>query len=130
MKQNKKWKELARSILADYKEGRITGPLTQSGLAQKTAVSRQTLWRDQEIRSLYAATHAYLSNVKKSGRRDGDARIFALETQLEKAKNENNRLIQTIVKAAQLMTEDAIDPRRYFDDATTSEGPILVGKAL
>ncbi|MFJ4452631.1 hypothetical protein ACIP1G_01875 [Pseudomonas sp. NPDC089392] len=119
MKQDKKWKELARSILVDYKEGRITGPLTQSGLAQKTAVSRQTLWRDPEIRSLYAAAHAYLLNVKKSGRKDSDARIFALETQLEKAKAENNRLIQTIVKAAQLMTEDAIDPRRYFDDATT-----------
>ncbi|MFG0272913.1 hypothetical protein [Pseudomonas sp. zjy_14] len=119
MKQDKKWKELARSILADYKEGRITGPLTQGGLAQKTAVSRQTLWRDQEIRALYADTHSYLLDVKKAGRKDKDARIFALETQLEKAKVENNRLIQTIVKAAQLMTEDAIDPRRYFDDATS-----------
>ncbi|WP_432777728.1 HTH domain-containing protein [Pseudomonas fortuita] len=119
MKRDKKWKELARSILADYKEGRITGPLTQSELAQKTAVSRQTLWRDQEIRSLYADTHAYLFNVKKAGRKDSDARIFALEAQLQNAKIENNRLIQTIVKAAQLMTEDAIDPRRYFADATT-----------
>jgi DNA-binding XRE family transcriptional regulator len=119
VKQDKKWKERARSILADYKEGRVTGPLTQSGLAQKVAVSRQTLWRDEEIRSLYATTQDYLLNIKKKGRKDSCARIFALETQLEKARAENNRLIQIIIKAAQLMTEDAIDPRRYFGDATT-----------
>jgi len=63
--------------------------------------------------------YIYLLNIKKKGRKDSCARIFALETQLEKARAENNRLIQIIIKAAQLMTEDAIDPRRYFGDATT-----------
>lgn len=119
MKQKKKWKEQVRAILAEYREGRTQGPLTQNGLAQQVAVSRQTLWRDDEIRSLYAATRSHLNDVKLTGRKSSDARIFTLETQLEKARAENNRLIQTIIKAAQLMTEDAIDPRRYFDDATT-----------
>ncbi|MDR7052945.1 DNA-binding XRE family transcriptional regulator [Pseudomonas koreensis] len=119
MNQNKKWKEQARSILADYKEGRIQGALTQNALAQQVAVSRQTLWRDEEIRSLYAATHAHINEVRNSGRKNRDARIFSLEAQLERARAENNRLIQSIIKAAQLMTENAIDPRSYFDDATT-----------
>lgn len=119
MKQNKRWKEQARSILAEYKDGRIQVPLTQNGLAQQVAVSRQTLWRDEEIRSLYAATQAHLKDAKNSRRKNSNARIFALEAQLEKARAENNRLIQSIIKAAQLMTEDAIDPRLYFEDATT-----------
>ncbi|MBB6155151.1 hypothetical protein HDC30_002374 [Pseudomonas sp. JAI115] len=119
MKQNKKWKEQAKYILAEYKEGRMQGPLTQKGLSQHVAVSRQTLWRDQEIRSLYAATLAHLKDVKNSRRGNTSARIFALEAQLEKARAENNRLIQSIIKAAQLMTEDSIDPRQYFEDATT-----------
>lgn len=119
MKQVKKWKEQVKSILADYQAGRIQGQLTQNGLAQQVAVSRQTLWRDQEIRSLYADTQTYLKDVKKAGRKNSNARIFALETQLENARAENNRLIQIIIKAAQLMTEDAMDPRRYFNDATT-----------
>ena len=119
MKQDKKWKEQVKSILADYKDGRIQGPLTQNGLAQQVAVSRQTLWRDEEIRKLYVDTQTHLKEIKKTGRRDRNSRIFALESQLVKARSENNRLIQTIIKAAQLMTEDAIDPRRYFDDATT-----------
>lgn len=119
MKQDKEWKEQVKSILADYKDGRIQGPLTQIGLAQQVAVSRQTLWRDEEIRSLYADTQTFLKDIKKVGRKNSNARIFALATQLENARAENNRLIQTIIKAAQLMTEDAIDPRRYFNDATT-----------
>lgn len=121
MKQEKKWKEEALAILAQHKDGRVQGPLTQSGLAQQVAVSRQTLWRDEEVRSLYTATKAHLKDVKKSGRKNSNARIFALEMQLEKARSENNHLIQTIIKAAQLMTENAIDPRRYFEDATTDK---------
>ncbi|MEB5934970.1 hypothetical protein MXL15_22510 [Pseudomonas mosselii] len=124
MKQEKKWKEQALTILAQHKDGRIQGPLTQNGLAQQVAVSRQTLWRDEEIRSLYAATQAHLKDIKKSGRKNINARIFSLETQLEKARAENNQLIQTIVKAAQLMTENAIDPRRYFEDVTTGKPTI------
>lgn len=119
MKQDKEWKDQARSILAEYKEGRGKGPLTQNSLAQQVSISRQTLWRDEEIWSLYTATQAHLKDAKKSGRKNSNARIFALETQLEKVRAENNRLIQTIVKAARLLTEDAIDPRRYFEDATT-----------
>ncbi|MEN5223815.1 hypothetical protein ABE561_03385 [Pseudomonas asiatica] len=119
MKQEKKWKDHVRSILAEYEAGRIQGPLTQNGLAQQAGVSRQTLWRDEEIRSLYASTQTRIKDVKKNRRKNSDARIYALETQLHKARIENNRLIQTIVKAAQLMTQDAIDPRRYFEDATT-----------
>ncbi|MFQ6574915.1 hypothetical protein [Pseudomonas sp. UM16] len=119
MKQEKKWKEQARSILAEYKKGHGQGLLTQNSLAQQVAVSRQTLWRDEEIRSLYSATQAHLKDAKKFGRKNSSARIFALEAQLEEARAENNRLIQSIIKAAQLMTEDAIDPRRYFEDATT-----------
>lgn len=119
MKQDKKWKNEARSILAEYKEGRGQGPLTLNNLAQQVAISRQTLWRDEEIYSLYAATQTHLKDAKEAGRKFSNARIFALQTQLEKARAENNRLIQTIIKAAQLMTEDAIDPRKYFEDATT-----------
>lgn len=119
MKYDKKWKDQARSILAEHKEGRVQRPLTQNGLAQQVAISRQTLWRDEEIRSLYAATQAHLKDAKNARRKNSNTRIFALEIQLEKARAENNRLIQTIIKAAQLMTEDAIDPRRYFEDATT-----------
>lgn len=119
MKQDKKWKETAKAVLAEYKYGRIQGSLTQKALAQQVAVSRQTLWRDEEIRKLYVDTQTHLKEIKKTGRKDSNSRIFALEGQLEKARSENNRLIQTIIKAAQLMTEDAIDPRRYFDDATT-----------
>ncbi|MCK2109512.1 hypothetical protein ACOQNQ_10575 [Pseudomonas juntendi] len=119
MKQEKKWKDHVRSILAEYKAGRGQGPLTQNGLAQQAGVSRQTLWRDEEIRFLYTATQIHLKDVKKVGRKSIDARIYSLEAQLHKARMENNRLIQTIVKAAQLMTEDAIDPRRYFEDATS-----------
>ncbi|UTL81375.1 hypothetical protein [Pseudomonas putida] len=130
MKQEKKWKDHVRSILAEYEAGRIQGPLTQNGLALQAGVSRQTLWRDDEIRSLYAAIQIRLKGVKKAGRKDSTARIFALEMQLDKARAENNRLIQTIVKAAQLMTEDAIDPRRYFEDVTTREPSTFDGKAL
>ncbi|WP_085601123.1 hypothetical protein [Pseudomonas sp. B10(2017)] len=130
MKQEKKWKDHVRSILAEYEAGRIQGPLTQNGLALQAGVSRQTLWRDDEIRSLYAAIQTHLKGVKKAGRKDSTARIFALEMQLDKARAENNRLIQTIVKAAQLMTEDAIDPRRYFEDVTTREPSTFDGKAL
>ena len=119
MKQEKKWKDQVRSILAEYEAGRVQEPLTQSGLAQQAGVSRQTLWRDEEIRSLYTATQTHLKDFKKVGRKNSDARIYALEAQLQKARMENNRLIQTIVKAAQLMTEDAIDPRRYFEDTTS-----------
>jgi predicted transcriptional regulator len=119
MKQEKKWKDQARSILADYKEGRDQGPLTLNSLAQQVAISRQTLWRDEEIWSLYTATQAHLKDAKKAEKKNSNARISALEIQLEKARAENNRLIQTIIKAAQLMTEDAIDPRRYFEDAAT-----------
>lgn len=119
MNRNKKWKEQVRLILSEYNSGRIQGPLTQTGLAQQAGVSRQTLWRDEETRSLYSSTQIHLKNVKQSGRKNSDAKIYALETQLEKARTENNRLVQTIIRAAQLMTEDAIDPRRYFEDATT-----------
>ncbi|MCU1724504.1 hypothetical protein [Pseudomonas sp. 5P_5.1_Bac1] len=130
MKQEKKWKEQAFAILAQYKDGRIQGPLTQTGLAQQVAVSRQTLWRDEEIRSLYAVTQTHLKDAKNSRRKNSNARIFALEAQLEKARTENNQLIQTIVKAAQLMTENAIDPRRYFEDVTTDKPPTSAGKIL
>lgn len=119
MKQEKKWKDRARYILAEYEAGRLQGPLTQNGLALQVGVSRQTLWRDEEIRSLYTTTQTHLKDFKKVGRKNSDARVYALETQLHKAQMENNRLIQTIVKAAQLMTEDAIDPRRYFLDVTS-----------
>lgn len=48
MKQEKKWKDHVRSILAEYEAGRVQEPLTQSGLAQQAGVSRQRTARAAE----------------------------------------------------------------------------------
>lgn len=119
MRQQKNWTEKAIVILMSYQNGQTQGALTQAGLAHQLGVSRQTLWRDKEVRLLYSSTQTFLKENKNLGRNTKDMRIRSLEIKLEEVRSENNLLIQIIIRAAQLMTEDTIDPRKYFDDATS-----------
>lgn len=118
MSASKTWKKTALTILDQYEIGGRKEKLTQVQFAAILGISRQTLWRDEEIRSrFYTATERFNSQSKLS-RRDTEMKVRHLESQLEQLRTENNMLIQVIMEAARSLSDNGIDPRLYLGDST------------
>lgn len=118
MSASKNWKIKALLILDQYEMGGRKEKLTQMQFAELLGVSRQTLWRDKEIKERFYAVSKRFSSHNKLSRRDSDMRARHNESQLEQLRSENNALIQVIMEAARLLNDHGIDPRLYLDDAT------------
>lgn len=118
MSASKTWKGKAFIILDEYEMGYHKKKLTQVQFASLLGVSRQTLWRDEEIRDRFNAVTERFNTHSKLSRRDTEMRVRHLEAKLEQLRAENNALIQVIMEAARLLSDNGIDPRVYLGDAT------------
>src|SRR4051812_31614587 len=116
MKPDKNWQAKALAIIDEYRFVAHDQKLTQKVLAAQVGVSRQTLWRNEEIRTRFNELSAHTTHEIKDSRRTLSFRLARLEYELAEARDENNRLIEVIVHAAGLLSDDGLDAKRYFDE--------------
>lgn len=112
------WKARALVVIEDMERG-IGPQRSLNQLAELIGVSRQTLWRDEEL-----STRIRLAKVKrKSGRvrvkrRGATEQSAALALEVEQLRTHVERLIEAIVSACERLQGDGIDPMNYFKEPT------------
>lgn len=104
------WKERALHIIDEHERGVGKGRLTQAVLAKLVGVSRQTLWRSNEIRaklSSYKSTWPHSSDTVK--RPSSAAQIRALRLHIEELEAKNARLVQNFIVLCRSLDERGLD---------------------
>jgi len=105
------WKERVHHIIDEHERGVRKGRLTQTALASLVGVSRQTLWRSEEIRK---RLHSYTSTGSRSGntvkRPSSVAQIRALRLRIEELEAKNARLVQNFIVLCRSLDERGLDP--------------------
>lgn len=105
------WKDKAYHIIDEYERGMRKGRLTQAGLAGLLGVSRQTLWRSNEIRTrLQALTSAGGRSAGTVKRPSSTAQIRALRLRIEELEAINARLVQNFIVLCRSLDERGMDP--------------------
>lgn len=105
------WKLRANHLIDKYERGLHKGRLTQSMLANLLGVSRQTIWRSEDIQ-------ARLRGLEKSGgapvggakRPSSAARVRDLQIRIGELEAVNQRLIQNFVVLCRSLDERGLDP--------------------
>lgn len=118
-RETSSWKARALVVIEDMERG--VGPeRSLNQLAEFIGVSRQTLWRDEEL-----STRIRLA---KANRRSGRVRVkrrgpseqtAALALEVEQLRSHMERLIEAIVSACERLQGDGIDPMQYFKEPTS-----------
>lgn len=123
------WKARALVLIEDMERG--VGPERSfNQLAELIGVSRQTLWRDEElsarIRLATAKRKAGRVQIKRRGRSEQSA---ALVLEVEQLRTHIEHLIEAIVSACERLHGDGIDPMQYFTELTSPKvAPARAGK--
>lgn len=104
------WRDRAHHIIDEYERGRRKGRLTQAGLAALFGISRQTLWRCNEIRT------RLLASARAGGRSDGvvnraspTAQVRALRLRIEELEAINARLVQNFIVLCRSLDERGLN---------------------
>jgi hypothetical protein len=105
------WIDRAHHIIDEYERGLRKGHLAQSSLARLLGVSRQTLWRNDEIKVRLKNLAELESHPGGSAKRKSSAaQIRTLRIQIEDLEDTNRRLIQNFVVLCRSLDERGLDP--------------------
>ena len=119
MARKKAWRSIASCLLDDYERGAIREKLTQGEFAKRVGVSRQTLWRDVQLRQrfLRIGEERAKKGILSVGRANSEMRIRTLQGELQRLERENGLLIQNIVGICRKLREHGLDPRLFVGEA-------------
>lgn len=115
------WKTRALVVIEDMERG--VGPeRSLSQLGELIGVSRQTLWRDEELSArIRLATAKRKSGRVRVKRRAPSEQSAALVLEVEQLRTHVERLIEAIVSACERLQGDGIDPMHYFKEPTPAK---------
>ncbi|MFF7109336.1 HTH domain-containing protein [Pseudomonas sichuanensis] len=117
MTSRSSWRISAHQILDNYTGDRHGARLTMTLLAKELGVSRQTVWRDIEIRDKFKSV---LTSKPRQKRKPNEIRIYDLESQLKRLKKENGLLIKNIILACNLLREKGLNPEDFISESVSS----------
>ena len=120
-RETSSWKARALVVIEDMERG--VGPERNlSQLAEFIGVSRQTLWRDEELSArIRLATAKRKSGRVQVKRRGPSEQSAVLVLEVEQLRAHVERLIEAIVSACERLQGDGIDPMHYFTEPTPPE---------
>lgn len=128
-RETSSWRARALVVIEDMERG--VGPERNlSQLAEFIGVSRQTLWRDEELSArIRLATAKRKSGRVQVKRRGPSEQSAVLVLEVEQLRAHVERLIEAIVSACERLQGDGIDPMHYFTEPTPPEvAPTRAGR--
>lgn len=122
--KNKSWRDEANLILDRFERNQEKGEISQTLLAQRLGVSRQTIWRDKDLlfRLELICKHAAARSPSQKKRATLEMRLMQLQLDLENLKSENANLVQCLVDIYQNLDDCGLDPLLYISDSSSPEG--------
>lgn len=117
-KRRPDWRAKVNELLDGFESGARVGAPSMTEVSKAVGISRQTLWRDELIRSRFAiiATRRD-AKVKRSPKRATlEERIRQLELKLEMERRANSNLVQNFVNACRRLQERGLDAHIYLGD--------------
>lgn len=108
------WRIEAIKILEAYSINPGKKSLTQVSLAKELGIARQTLWRDEEIKTRMRSIQR---GLRKSVRRSKELRVTELEYRNRTLVEENGLLLQNLILAAKNLRDRGLDPYEYFAES-------------
>lgn len=110
-KRDKPWKLKAHHAIDQFERGARRGRLAYSELAKICGVSRQTLWRSEEVRErLQKLAEVQASSGGGGAKRASNAmRLRELKTRIEELERTNERLIQNLLVLSRALDERGLD---------------------
>ncbi len=120
-RDSRSWPKEVSLIIDDLERG--VGPdLSLREVAERVGISRQTLWREQELcERLRLANARRKSECGKSRRRSSSERLAAHIAEIEELRSQVSRLVEAIVAACERLQGDGIDPLLYFSERAPDE---------
>jgi transcriptional regulator with XRE-family HTH domain len=105
------WNDRANQVIDEYERGLRRGRLTQARLASLLGVSRQTLWRSEEIQTRLRALAGQGGNLEGGVKRPSSAaQIRALRIRIGELETVNQRLVQNFIVLCRSLDERGLDP--------------------
>lgn len=114
MTKRNAWQEQAHHLIDNYLGESSPEPLTQTSLAAKLGISRQTLWRDESIRVRFARLK---KTETPNTRKNKSTRIEELERKYRVATRQNGVLIANLILVCKRLREKGLDPREFVAEA-------------
>lgn len=112
------WRARALVVIADLERG-VRPERSLNQLAELIGVSRQTLWRDEELSArIRLATARRKSGQVQVKRRRRSEHSAALVLEVEQLRTHVELLVEAIVSACERLQGDGIDPIHYFTEPT------------
>lgn len=105
------WNLRAHHVIDEYERGLRKGRLTQSRLAGLLGVSRQTVWRNDEIQARLKRLSGPDSHADAGAKRKSSvAQIRDLRVRIGELEAINRRLIQNFIVLCKALDERGLDP--------------------